>query len=238
MQNNLKNIRKASGMTQEELAEKVGTSKSYISQLESGARNIKAIRTDTTMRLCSVLNCLPEQLYEIPVLELEFRNDRLVVDGAYFDSSVSTRIVLDFGGTLYCIHTNKLGFFDKKTQALTGDNFVLYNKAVMPECQLDNGDFWILGLCPRVDSTPTIGRAITTEEWDALVEKYELTEEKISSEFVETKRSLFDRENGVEYTSRQISVDPSAAIPLETELKSKGIEASNGSPCRVNIRVK
>ena len=44
----LKDARRGANMTQEELAHKVGTKKSYISRLENGKRNSASIRGDCT----------------------------------------------------------------------------------------------------------------------------------------------------------------------------------------------
>ena len=60
--NNLKEIRTKIGLTQEQLADMIGTSGAYISQLETGSRNIHTIRQSTINRLCEALGCKEEDL--------------------------------------------------------------------------------------------------------------------------------------------------------------------------------
>ena len=70
--NNVKKIRTAAGLTQEELATMIGSSKQYISSLERGERNINQIRADTMQRLCSALNCNSDDLI---IIKSEFECD-------------------------------------------------------------------------------------------------------------------------------------------------------------------
>ena len=60
MKNNLKELRQQMGLTQQELANLIGTQKQYISNLETGIRNLDGIRSETLQKLCSALNCTPE----------------------------------------------------------------------------------------------------------------------------------------------------------------------------------
>ena len=57
MNNNLRDLRRAAGLTQEELASAAGVSKNYISQLERGTRFVGKMKIDTMSRICAVLGC-------------------------------------------------------------------------------------------------------------------------------------------------------------------------------------
>ena len=97
--NNLKKIREAKGYTQEQLADAIGTKKQYISSLETGARNIYAIRMDTMNKLCGVLECTADDLVRLSADEFEFDdNGKLIIDGGY---SVGNLTILDIGGNYY-----------------------------------------------------------------------------------------------------------------------------------------
>lgn len=88
---------------------------------------------------------------------------------------------------------------------------------------------------PRNGFTIPLGRAITKEEFDELVEHYHLTEEDITEPFEDTLGGIYGEEYMVSYKAIQIAVQ--GAIALTRKLRDKGIEASNGSHCRVNIRI-
>ena len=84
MKNNLKEVRTQVGLTQEQLADAIGTSKSYISQLENGSRNIDTIRQCTMSKLCAALSCKPEDLF-VPI-KFEYNEDgNLIVDSVWHD---------------------------------------------------------------------------------------------------------------------------------------------------------
>lgn len=81
----LKDMREARGMTQDELAKRIGSVRSYICRLESGAQDINFIQANTLGRLCTALDCKPEDLLEADSFEFEEINGekRLIVDGLY-----------------------------------------------------------------------------------------------------------------------------------------------------------
>lgn len=64
----LKELRKAAGLTQEDLADRLDTSKGYISLLESGGR---APGPDMLDRLAEFFNVSPVQLIEDPDIDSE-----------------------------------------------------------------------------------------------------------------------------------------------------------------------
>ena len=67
----LKDMREARGITQEELAKRIGSVRSYICRLESGAQDINFIQANTLGRLCTALDCKPEDLLEADSFEFE-----------------------------------------------------------------------------------------------------------------------------------------------------------------------
>jgi hypothetical protein len=102
-----------------------------------------------------------------------------------------------------------------------------------------NHTFFMLGLEPRNGYEPLkLGRAITPEEFNELKTRYNLGEDDISDEFKDTYGDLFGPKVRVTVTSRQIQIKPAEeAIPLESELQEKGIQAASANAGRVNIRV-
>ena len=62
----LKEIRKAAGLTQERLAEKVGISKGHLSEIETGKRNANTIRLAA---FAAALNCRPGDLFKSPSID-------------------------------------------------------------------------------------------------------------------------------------------------------------------------
>ena len=62
LNNQLEELRKASGLTQSELAEKVGISIVNLSRLKNG--NVKGIRYATLNKICQILNCKPGDILD------------------------------------------------------------------------------------------------------------------------------------------------------------------------------
>jgi hypothetical protein len=96
----------------------------------------------------------------------------------------------------------------------------------------------MFGLYPRNGYKPvSIGRAITCAEWDALVSRLNLTDEKISGIFEEVVGEAYG-DAAVKMTCRQIAVNPPGQAPtIAAGLCKSGVEAFSGSPGRVNIRI-
>ena len=82
MKNNLKELRQQMGLTQQELANLIGTQKQYISNLETGIRNLDGIRSETLQKLCAALNCTPEELVKEDDA-FEFEDGKLIFDDLY-----------------------------------------------------------------------------------------------------------------------------------------------------------
>ena len=162
---------------------------------------------------------------------LSYENDLLVVDELLFDPRYPTCAII----------------------RIENDYFMVRNQSPKPlrECDLrpfkskpavksrkviyDN-EFYFRHMMPRGGFKVSMGRAITPEEFDEITQEYQLGEEDISKEFDDKKGMLYGEKYTKEYKSVQVKVPALEAIPLEQKLRNKGVEASNGSPGRVNIR--
>jgi transcriptional regulator with XRE-family HTH domain len=63
----LKLARKVAGLTQAELAKQAGVTKSYISLLESGQRDIRSVGYETVARIADALGVSPQELFPLDV---------------------------------------------------------------------------------------------------------------------------------------------------------------------------
>ena len=84
-----------------------------------------------------------------------------------------------------------------------------------------------------------LGRAITAAELAELRAEYGLGGDDVSAPFDAVHRGCFGAppEYHVPYMAIQIAVSAGEAIRLEARLRGMGIEAGNGSPGRVTIRI-
>lgn len=57
--NNLKKLRERNGLSQANLAEKIGLSQQMVSYIETGLRDVT---TGTLLLICEVLNCTPNEI--------------------------------------------------------------------------------------------------------------------------------------------------------------------------------
>lgn len=62
MSNNLKELRKAAGLTQAELAKKSGVNLSMIQFYEQGFKDLNKAAFETGLRIAEALNCDPRDL--------------------------------------------------------------------------------------------------------------------------------------------------------------------------------
>lgn len=166
-------------------------------------------------------------------MERELRDNRLVVDAAYASHD---GIMLKIGDDMYKIIG--IGGMD----APNPDK--MRKIAYIPESALPFAgyEYAMMGLYPRNGYEQFIKpmkRAISEEELNDLRKKHNIDEDNISKPFEDTYRGCFGapKEYHKQYTAVQVRVEPYDAIPLETELKEKGIHAYNGSVGRVTIRV-
>jgi len=233
MKNNLKEVRIQAGMTQEQLAESIGTSKAYISQLENGARNIDTIRQSTMSKLCAALNCNPEDL--IAPIEFKYDEDgKLIIDSAWHDPHFPTGYVLIINDAAYLLpmgRNYKSGVDAVKVMHLLR----FYTKGDRAE-KIKAYEYPFIPCVPKSGFDIRLGRAITEEELDDIRKEYSITDDDISGKFDDVKGRIYGK-YAKTYTCVQVRVDNNKAISLEERLLKMGIEAGNIAPGRVNIRV-
>ena len=235
MKNNLKEVRTQSGMTQEQLAESIGTSKAYISQLENGMRNIDTIRQSTMSKLCAALNCNPEDL----IIPTEFQYDedgKLIIDSAWHDPHFPTGYVLLIDGDAFLLPMGR-NYNSGEDAVKIMRPLKFYTKDDKHTSKVRNYEYPFIPCVPRNGFDIKLGRAITSEELSGIREEYHITDDDISGEFEDVKGAIYGK-YAKTYTCVQVRVDDSKAISLEERLLKMGIEVGNIAPGRVNIRVK
>lgn len=233
MKNNLKEVRTQSGMTQEQLAESIGTSKAYISQLENGMRNIDTIRQSTMSKLCAALNCNPEDL----IIPTEFQYDedgKLIIDSAWHDPHFPTGYVLLIDGDAFLLPMGR-NYNSGEDAVKIMRPLKFYTKGNRTT-KLRNYEYPFIPCVPRNGFDIKLGRAITSEELSKIRKEYHITDNDISGTFEDVKGSIYGK-YAKPYTCVQVRVEHNVAITLEEQLMKMGIEAGNIAPGRVNIRV-
>lgn len=233
MKNNLKEIRTQVGLTQEQLAEGMGTSKTYISQLENGTRNIDTIRQSTMQKLCAALNCNPEDL--IVPIEFEYNEDgKLIIDSAWHDPHFPTGYVILIENNAFLLPMGR-NYNNGEVAAKVMRPLKFYTKNDQIT-KLKNYEYPFIPCVPRNGFDIKLGRSITNEELSHIREEYHITDNDISGMFEDVKGKIYGKYAKV-YTCVQLRVDATVAIELEEKLNRMGIEAENIAPGRVNIRV-
>lgn len=237
MKNNLKTLRLNANLTQEQLAELIGTKKQYVSSLETGARNISKIRADTMERICSVLNCDSKDLFV--TTHFEFNNDgKMIIDGLYYDKRMINNYIIDIGGE-YFIAPNNVIYKNRKHEETLSDMLKpMFGRLEDNAMELDDYMYVFLDCVPRRGFDVKLGRAITEQEFGELRERFNLDESNTTSEFETSKGGFYGKSAEKYFTAVQIKISAEEAFSLQRELNEKGIEASNGSPEKVTIRVK
>ena len=234
MKNNLKEIRIQVGLTQEQLADTMGTSKTYISQLENGTRNIDTIRQSTMQKLCAALNCTPEDL----IVPLEFEYDeegKLIIDSAWHDPHFPTGYVLFIEENAFLLPMGRnYNSGEDAVRVLRPLKF--YTKNGDQTTKIKNYEYPFIPCVPRNGFDIKLGRAITNEELSHIREEYHITDNDITGTFEDVKGKLYGK-YAKTYACVQVRVDATQAIGLESKLINLGIEAGNIAPGRVNIRV-
>lgn len=231
--NNLKTIREEARISQTQLAEIIGSSKSYISQLENGQRNINNIRADTMQRICEALNCTPADLTRD--IELEYDEDgKLIVDKLYLDPICvnPNKTLTVIKGNLYYLDSNITHSYKSRLTPLR------YGTVSKDAKEAPIYVYSLLKVTRRNGYDIELKRAITPEEFNEFKTKYNLTEDDISNEFVDVKGSAFGSKYAKEYTVIQVQTKNTNEVAVESELLKMGIEASAICAGRVNIRVK
>ena len=234
MKNNLKQVRTNAGLTQEQLAKVIGTSKTYISQLETGSRNIDMIRQSTMDKICAALNCEPEDLI-VPV-EFEYNEEgKLIIDSAWHDPHFPAGYVLLIDGNAFLLPSTR-NYEDGKAAVKVMRPLKFYTMDKKHTKKIANHEYAFIPCDPKAGIKVMLGRAITEEELEKVREEYNITDDDISGRFEDVKGAIYGK-YAKTYTCVQVRVDNNKAIPLEEKLVEIGIEAGNIAPGRVNIRV-
>lgn len=82
---NLRNIRTARGLTQEQLAEKADVNQATISKIEKGSANVTL---DMIQRLASALDVSPAELFELDELQRRVLEAMNAIDPAKRDAAI------------------------------------------------------------------------------------------------------------------------------------------------------
>lgn len=233
MRNNLKEIRLSMGLTQEQLAEAMGTSKAYISQLENGTRNIHSIRQSTMEKLCAALNCSSSDLFVSAQFEYD-EDGKLITDSILYDSRYPMGYIVYIEDTVFLLQSGKR--YENGEEAANNMRVLpFYTKGTNCDA-IQSYEYVLISCVPRKGFTVKLGRPITQEELDKIISKYKLTDDDISGRFQDVKGKIYGK-YAKTYTCIQVRVKDGQAIGLEQELVAMGIEANNIAPGRVNIRV-
>lgn len=232
----LKDMREARGMTQDELAKRIGSVRSYICRLESGAQDINFIQANTLGRLCTALDCKPEDLLEADSFEFEQINgmNLLVVDGVF--NPDGNYLLVKIKNRTYQLNMIDFSKVDDVSKYL-----IPRGNANIPRsaAEFDKKAYWIYKMAPRDGVEVKVLDPISHEDWKALIEKLGLTEDDISDEFEVVKGKNYGEKCEKHYVCRQIRLTrPMNSVTIERELKKHGIEATNISVDRINVRVK
>jgi hypothetical protein len=161
----------------------------------------------------------------------EYKNDLLVVDELICDPSLPYQYVIRIDSNYYTIDSSITPDvpINKKT-------IKPYNRKVDEKWRRGKDfEFVLAGMIPRNGFDVDLGRPITAEEFRELCEKNKLTDEDVSEEFDSKVGELYGK-YAKSIKNIQIKVQEDKAIPLENELRNKGIEAESIAPGTVNIR--
>jgi hypothetical protein len=162
----------------------------------------------------------------------EYEDGLLIVDELIYDPSLPNAHVFKINDSYYMINNAETANRPIKEASIRP-----YKKHVSKGWRrmTYNHEFYFAGMMPRGGFNVDLGRPITAEEFKELCEKYHLSDDTISKEFEDRIGDLYGK-YAKDIKSVQIKVPADEAIPLEAELKDKGIEAGNISGGRVNIR--
>lgn len=162
----------------------------------------------------------------------EYENNLLIVDELIYDPGLHNNVVVRIGDDHYVVRTT-----DVTARPIQSNVIRTYKKKPHPDWVRASQDFEYLtyGMIPRGGFKVPLRRAATREEFESVCQEFGLTDEDISEGFVDEVGAVYG-EYKKAITSRQINVPMGEAISLERKLREKGIQASNISPGRVNVR--
>lgn len=236
--NKLKEVRLAAGYTQEELAAMIGSTKSYISRLETGTRDIKQIRQNTMQKICDALHCQPQDLFVSAKAKLEYAEDgKLIVDKLWIDPRNSYNdFVVEISGEFFLMRWRLQGIKKKISESELKPMIV----SVAETAEEAPPYLYVMQNCvPRTGFEVTLNRAITESELNEFCKKYNITDDDMSKEFIDTKGPFYGHKYEKPYTAIQVRVASYLnPITLADELIDKGIEAGAIDVDRINIRIR
>ena len=239
----LKEIRELRCLTQEKLGQAIGSNKSYICRLENGTQDITRIRTDTMQRICSVLDCKSEDLLEQNEPEFEYDETQpgykfLIIDGLYWCPMFPNAYIIKIEDTLYKLNFNVTNRILLDKRVLCKDDLLVMNRPLPEERrELNQSEYITNGCAPRGGFKVELGRAIKSEEFDNLKVKYNISDNDVSGEYIDTVGTLYGK-YAKEYTAIQVRLDGENPISVAEELSDKGIQAFAGNADRITIRVR
>lgn len=236
MKNNLKELRQQMGLTQQELANLIGTQKQYISNLETGIRNLDGIRSETLQKLCSALNCTPEDFVKEDAT-FEFEDGKLIFDDLYMVGNLYVVVIKGRNYLLpmvsqYCGSEKKKNTIVQHLKPYRGFvNKRMYKPIYEVICPLYD-------LVPRQGYNVPLGRPITDDELNEFKTEYGIKDEDMSEPFVAKKGEMYDR-YAKTYTAIQFKLrNGENPFSVESKWSKKGIEISAVNPSTINVRVK
>ncbi|OBZ15902.1 hypothetical protein A8L34_28050 [Bacillus sp. FJAT-27264] len=163
---------------------------------------------------------------------MEYIDEKLVVDELIIDPGLPNHVVVRIEGSFYMIRNTVTKVEEKDLSPYKKHP---YKSWYRPTSALD---YWMRGLIPRAGYRIEIGRPATEKEFSAIVENHGLSEDDISDEFTDSVGEIYGQKYRLTFLARQIRIEPAGkALAIVQALQAKGIQASNGSPGRINIRV-
>ncbi len=174
-----------------------------------------------------------EQLYEAkaPAASEEFKNGKLIVDCIIHDPRYPSNLIVKIGSDYFL------------TPHILSINKTLHLQDLRPyrsnisstAWEAPNYEYVMYHMERRGGYDLAIGRPATQDELNAVISKYNLSEDDISEPFDDTYGALFGAEHAVTIKSVQLRIHE--AISVESYLTSKGIQAVSVSGNRVNVRI-
>ena len=163
----------------------------------------------------------------------EYEDGLLVVDDFFYHPSYPNGMIVKIQEDYYTINNAAMGEKPIKESDLRH----LKKKIIKnSERETQEYEYIMAGVIPRKGFTVELGRPITAKEFKDICKKYNLTTDDISKEFDNNKGGACGEKYIKYFKSIQIRVPNGEAIPLEKELRERGIEVGNGAPGRVDIR--
>lgn len=164
----------------------------------------------------------------------EYENDLLIVDELIYDPAIQGACVIKVNEDYYMIRDSAARLSAKPIKEA---EICQYKKTVTKYMPRATSDYQYLmsGMMPRNGFNIDLGRPITADEFEELCKKYSLTSSEVSQEFESKIGSIYGEKYAKNVKSIQVKVRPDQSIPLESELRNRGIEAGTGTSGRVNI---